>query len=241
MHDQSNFYAVIPAFVREDRCLSNSAKILYGEIAALTTRSGFCWASNRHLAAKFQVSARSISRWIMLLQRRGHVRVEIEDWRRRKIRIAAPGNTSRRGWKKMSWGIDRFVQGDRQNCLPSNTKRNTDEKNTPIPPRGSREGVVTVSSSLAFEFVNRWQDAYRKAFGVAYKVHRRQDLKAARELLALDGYTTESLLSIARQAWGNHTGFNCKFAATLVGFSSRFNQIRIELGLTTVSTSKRFF
>ena len=44
-----SFDAVIPAYVRYDSNLSNNAKLLYGELRALTNAYGFCWATNEGL------------------------------------------------------------------------------------------------------------------------------------------------------------------------------------------------
>ena len=62
------YYAVIPADVRYNDTLSSSAKLLYGEISALATRDGYCWASNQYFADLYQTTERTISRQIALLE-----------------------------------------------------------------------------------------------------------------------------------------------------------------------------
>ena len=57
---QKNFYAIIPAFVRYDKDLQPNAKLLYGEITALTNEKGFCWAENEYFANLYNVSTTSI-------------------------------------------------------------------------------------------------------------------------------------------------------------------------------------
>jgi hypothetical protein len=65
MKDWSNrtptFYAVIPAHVRYAN-ISAQAKLLYGELTALTEKEGFCWASNGYLAKLYGAGERSVSR-----------------------------------------------------------------------------------------------------------------------------------------------------------------------------------
>ncbi len=78
--DQENrpsFYAVIPAQVRYCKGLEPNAKLLYGEITALCSREGYCWATNRYLYELYDVSERSIQNWLSALVREGFIRVEV--------------------------------------------------------------------------------------------------------------------------------------------------------------------
>ena len=62
------YYAIIPANVRYHQQLSANAKLLYGEISALTTREGYCFASNQYFADLYQVTPRSIIRMVKQLE-----------------------------------------------------------------------------------------------------------------------------------------------------------------------------
>jgi hypothetical protein len=75
--DKPNYYAIIPASVRYDERLSASAKLLYGEITALTYKEGFCWASNSYFAKLYGVSPRAVRMMIEKLKKTGHVKVVI--------------------------------------------------------------------------------------------------------------------------------------------------------------------
>lgn len=58
------YYAIIPANVRYDKDLPPNAKLLYGEITALTNDKGYCWATNEYFSNLYNVSSRTIINWI---------------------------------------------------------------------------------------------------------------------------------------------------------------------------------
>ena len=75
IHSQPSWDAVIPASVRYDARLKKhgDVKSLYGEIRSLCNREGYCWASNEYFAQTFSISTRTITRWIGLLEKCGHI------------------------------------------------------------------------------------------------------------------------------------------------------------------------
>lgn len=70
------YYAVIPAQVRYDDRLSGKAALLYGEITALASAEGYCWASNSYFAELYHVQPATIRNWIKDLEDCGHIRRE---------------------------------------------------------------------------------------------------------------------------------------------------------------------
>ncbi len=70
-----DYFVIIPAQVRYDGDIPPNAKLLYGEIAALCSKCGYCWASNAYFAKLYGVSKRSISSWLKALEDRGHIRL----------------------------------------------------------------------------------------------------------------------------------------------------------------------
>ena len=68
-----NYYAVIPANVRYDTYLQPNAKLLYGEISALSNKSGYCFASNDYFAKLYKVNTSVISLWISLLNKAKYI------------------------------------------------------------------------------------------------------------------------------------------------------------------------
>jgi hypothetical protein len=76
METQPSYFAVIPADVRYSDLPAN-AKLLYGEITALSNKEGFCWATNTYFAELYGVSKFTVSRWISALVEKGFVRIEL--------------------------------------------------------------------------------------------------------------------------------------------------------------------
>ena len=75
--NKKSYYAIIPANVRYDKRIRANAKLLYGEITALTNEKGYCWANNQYFADLYEVSKETISRWVSELSDRGYITVEL--------------------------------------------------------------------------------------------------------------------------------------------------------------------
>ena len=73
MEEKPNYYAVIPADVRYDENLKDKAKLLYGEISALSNQYGYCYASNKYFANLYKVSTTTISTLIKNLIDCGYI------------------------------------------------------------------------------------------------------------------------------------------------------------------------
>ena len=74
--DNPTFYAIIPANVRYSN-LKPNAKLLYGEITALSNKEGFCWSSNNYFAELYGVTKNTISLWINQLKDQNFIHVEV--------------------------------------------------------------------------------------------------------------------------------------------------------------------
>lgn len=72
------YYTVIPNEVMFDEKLKANAKLLYGQIALLADKEGYCWASNEFFAKKNHTSTRSISDWISNLAEQDYIILEYE-------------------------------------------------------------------------------------------------------------------------------------------------------------------
>ena len=190
-----NFYAIIPASVRYDDRLSDAAKLFYGELAALTTEKGYCWARNRGLSAKYQVSRRTISTWVALLEKTGHIRVEVLNRNYRRVYLTAcnPG-TSRA--KKTSNPHEADFQPDGSQfpslySITENNKENTHSVSSQSRIRQKRSLHPQVET-----FIELWSAAHEDFFGVSYKVQERKDQRAATDLLELSSGDEESSIGM---------------------------------------------
>ncbi len=76
--ESPSFYAIIPADVRYCKKLEPSAKLLYGELTALSSKEGYCWATNRYFAELYEVDVRTITRWMASLEKEGFISTEID-------------------------------------------------------------------------------------------------------------------------------------------------------------------
>ena len=76
--DHKGYYAIIPANVRYDQRLPANAKLLYGEITALSNEKGYCWAGNDYFSVLYGVSKTSVSKWVSALRDAGYINVQVE-------------------------------------------------------------------------------------------------------------------------------------------------------------------
>ena len=77
VNPQPSYYAVIPASVRYCKSLPPAAKLFFGEITALCSVAGYCWASNAYFCGLYDVDRSTLQRWLSALAREGFVRIEL--------------------------------------------------------------------------------------------------------------------------------------------------------------------
>lgn len=75
--EKPNYYAVIPAQVRYDPDLKDKAKLLYGEIAALSDKNGYCTANNKYFARLYEIDVSTVSRLIKNLADKNYIKTEL--------------------------------------------------------------------------------------------------------------------------------------------------------------------
>lgn len=140
-----NYYAIIPAQVRYDKEISASAKLLYGEISALSNRFGYCCATNGYFSELYCTKIRTVQRWLQQLADQGYIRIEPDKLRRiyivnhenlmpEKVRQKSHG-----GVTKKSCHHDKKVT---HNNTSNNTFNNKDFKHM----KGSTKSVLNQNS-----------------------------------------------------------------------------------------------
>ena len=77
IHKYPGYTALLPPAVRYDQELRPAAKLLYAEISAMADVTGFCWATNRYLAALLNASRNTVSELLAQLEDRGYIMSEV--------------------------------------------------------------------------------------------------------------------------------------------------------------------
>ena len=77
MKEKPTYYAIIPANVRYSN-LKPNAKLLYGEITALSNKLGYCYATNNYFSDLYNVSKNTISSWLSDLKKFGFITIDLE-------------------------------------------------------------------------------------------------------------------------------------------------------------------
>jgi DNA-binding MarR family transcriptional regulator len=100
MDKQPSYYAIIPAFVRYDDRLVPQAKLLYGEITALSEKHGYAWPSNGYFAELYGVAKGTVSGWIRQLETCGHIIVAIDKQagNQRRLSLTTPIHKKMKGY-----------------------------------------------------------------------------------------------------------------------------------------------
>ena len=129
-----NYYAIIQAEVRYNEKLTANSKLLFGEITALTNKTGVCWANNKYFAELYSVDKKTVSRWIHQLQEEGYLNIVMEynketkqiTKRSMKITTSTPMDKIVGGGQKDPQGRDKNVQDN----IYNNNNKNNIKKNT---------------------------------------------------------------------------------------------------------------
>ncbi len=140
---EPSFYVVLPVSVLERRDISVTSKVVYAEICALARRSGYCYASNAHLAEKTGTSERSVTRSVAQLSERNMIAIQFSSCSKgvaRNIliqhdRVAKLARRSRQIGER---GVAKLARVENLNTEKSNTAAKAAE-GIPAPPFNAEE------------------------------------------------------------------------------------------------------
>ena len=145
--EEATYYAIIPSRVRYDKELSANEKLLYGEITALASKSGLCWATNKYFSELYEKEPRTIRRWIEHLVELGYVyrAVEYDEDEKTVIRRCL-SIVPEQDMRQMSWA-DKNVRTlgtemsapSGQKCPPPSLINNTSINNNSLSARTREE------------------------------------------------------------------------------------------------------
>jgi len=137
-------YIIIPENILTNHELSAEAKLLYGDIAGLCQKEGYCWASNRYFATRHGANERSIKRWFSDLTKNGIITCDVSKGNQREIRCTQ----SLAGDIDVPVG-DIDVTGEGQKChsvgdrnVPHNNKENNTSNNMGASPQRDKKFIT---------------------------------------------------------------------------------------------------
>lgn len=235
-----NYYAVIPANVRYDKELPAAARLLYGELAALSNQEGFCWASNRYFAGLYDTTPRTVQRWIEDLETRGYIRCEV---------TSGPSGSSRNiylneGHDKNSIGGTTKMTPPHDKNVTHNITTNTTENSSSSPAEAADPHTTTdvleiyrlylkcfkLSEEDNVTTVEQAEKRYRLTDGRRNAIRRRLKDAGKKMLMA-------AIVGYSREPW--YTGDNDRqWTADLEKFICRSYE-KVEEGANKYAAQKR--
>lgn len=174
-----SYYAIIPAEVRYSN-LKPNAKLLYGEITALSSKEGYCFATNNYFAKLYNVTKNTISLWVSQLNKEGFITVELikkgEQITERRLGIIKKDDRAN-------------FKNDDLNSIKINTTNNISnkmEKHTWVEFKKMEFGaeISEISAELqmpvemANDFLSYWSEKNKSKTKMRYELERTWDLRA---------------------------------------------------------------
>lgn len=140
MEEKPNYFAIIPAEVRYDNDLRANEKLLFGEITALTQKTGECWASNKYFSELYGVQPNAVATWIRNLKNKNYIQVDYiykgKEIEKRIIKIGIIQKDTTSYSKRYEGGIQKDNWGGIQKGEENNIK---DINNTSINNNSSKK------------------------------------------------------------------------------------------------------
>jgi len=201
---QPNYYAIIPAEVRYSAIKPN-AKLLFGELTALSNKHGYSFASNNYFAELYSVSKNTISLWIKELIDAGFVSSQLIKDKNQII--------ERRIY--ITFKSDTIIKNDERGIIKNNednkTSINTIKKNININERKFNFKFLIwdlkeISIETKNEFFNYWSEANHSNTKMKFELEKTWDLQKRinRWILNSKKWTRPEQKSKVEMAISNH-------------------------------------
>lgn len=154
MDKVKNYYAIIPANVRYDKRLSAGAKLLYGEITALSSATGVCYASNSYFMQLYAVSDKTVQKWIKALEECGYVDRDIKYEKNSIVKrsLTIVNQDFGGGRKVREGGEEKFVPPPKKSSgiiIQSNNTRDNNISPLPSSKKSSLENLLLGCDTLS--------------------------------------------------------------------------------------------
>lgn len=156
-----SFFSILPAVVRYDERLTDSEKIFFSEITALSNKYGYCNATNGYFAKLYNVSKVTVSRRINKLKNCKHLSLELiregKEIKERRIYpltdIRAPINTN----------VNTPINNPVNTPINTNDKENSTRfNNTSINNNNSATNVASELENQLLKEFEEWWNLYDK-------------------------------------------------------------------------------
>ena len=201
---QPSYYAIIPAEVRYSAIKPN-AKLLFGELTALSNKHGYSFASNNYFAELYSVSKNTISLWIKELIDAGFVSSQLIKDKNQII--------ERRIY--ITFKSDTIIKNDERGIIKNNednkTSINTIKKNININERKFNFKFLIwdlkeISIEIKNEFFNYWSEANHSNTKMKFELEKTWDLQKRinRWILNSKKWTKPDQKSKVEMAISNH-------------------------------------
>jgi hypothetical protein len=155
--ENPSYYAIIPANVRYSN-LKPNAKLLYGEITALSNQKGYCWSSNNYFAELYGVTKNTISLWINQLKDQNFIHVEVIRNENKQVikRLMTITKNDDRSQQSSVQGI--IKNGEGINTSKNITKNKLSIRKEKFSNEVIKENIEILDDQQIQEFIDYWTE-----------------------------------------------------------------------------------
>jgi len=189
--NESPLFAIIPMSILENKNLSANAKLLYGEIMALSKRSGKCYATNEHLSKVLGLKKTSIPNLLRELSGSGLVIIDIKRSKEGTYRDIMVSFFNNGGCSNLTRGGIANEQGQKRN-----RQKEIDKK---------KEGEISPADEMKLFLED--ESYFQKLVGFLTNEKGLPEDVVIRELKNFKGYWTELNKSGKKQRWEDEKHF----------------------------------